>query len=241
MPEVDNNKKSTNPQLGASPLEVAKPDVPPAKVGFKRLRKPRNLPLTERPLFMNNPIERMATGAPVISATQAYLKLPDWNEYAQGRLYFQKPFGKGRSIEFYILNKQEHQPGYICNQAEHKILDRYGVMAARLHAVFATYAAKQAEPWKEPFILRGSDLIKTLQLYKSKKLTKSQKLKAIADLSWVVGTLGVVIHWYEGELDLCVKERTLLWSVSVQEYSQPNRGGISEAVICRHLIPEKQA
>lgn len=219
---AENNKGNTIYQLGASQLEITGLEIPLLGNAKKRLRKPINLPRTELPLFTNKPHEMMATGAPVISATQAYLKPPDWNEYGQGCLYFQKPFGKGRSIEFYILNKQEHQPENISNQAEHKILDRYGVMAARLHAVFATYAARQAEPWKEPFILRGSELIKTLRLYKSKKLTKSQKLKAIADLAWVVGTLGAVIHWYEGELDLCVKERTLLWSVSVQEYSQPN-------------------
>lgn len=84
-------------------------------------------------------------------------------------------------------------------------------------------------------MLRGSELIKTLRLYKSKKLTKSQKLKAIADLAWVVGTLGAVIHWYEGELNLCVKERTLLWSVSVQEYSQPNLLGEADE-LCEVVI-----
>ncbi len=219
----ENNKGDTNLQPGDDDLEIAGLDVPLAGVAKTRIRKPKHLPDTEPPLFMNNPIERMATGAPVVSATQAYLKPPDWSEYGNGSLYFQKPFGKGRYIEFYILNKQKHQPEYISNLAEHKILNRYGVMAARLHAVFATYAARQTSPWKEPFVLRGSELIKTLQLYKSKKLTKSQKLKAIADLAWVVGTLGAVIHWYEGELDLCVRERSLLWIVSVQEYGQPNQ------------------
>jgi hypothetical protein len=60
----------------------------------------------------------------------------------------------------------------LASKAEQEILDRYGVMAARLQAVFATYAAAQAEPWKESF-LRGSELIKTLQVYRTKKLTKS--------------------------------------------------------------------
>jgi DNA-binding transcriptional regulator YiaG len=220
MEAAENNKGDTtytaDYELKIIGLEV------PLLANSKRLRKPRNLPPTELPLFTNKPYEMMATGAPIISATQAYLKHPDWNEYDNGRFYFQKLFGKDRYIKFSILNKQEHQPEYISNQAEHEILNRYGVMAARLHAVFATYAAKQAEPWKEPFVLLGSELIKTLQVYKTKKLTRAQKLKAIADLAWVVGTLGAVIHWYEGELNLCVKERSLLWMVSVQEYDQLN-------------------
>jgi hypothetical protein len=101
-------------------------------------------------------------------------------------------------------------------------------MAARLHAVFATYASLQSEPWKEPFHLLGTDLIKTLKVHNSNKFTKSQKLKAVADLAWVVGTLGAVIHWFEGDMDLCVRERSLLWIVSVQEYTQPNVDGESE-------------
>jgi DNA-binding transcriptional regulator YiaG len=235
MSEADNRERDSNIQLGASQPELAIADVPQSERHLKRLRKPRNLPRTEAPLFANRPYEMMATGAPVISATIAFLKTPDWNKYESSRLYFQKPFGKGRYIEFYILNNQEHQPEFIASKAEQEILDRYGVMAARLHAVFATYAAAQAEPWKESFILRGSELIKTLQVYRTKKLTKSQKLKAIADLAWVVGTLGAVIHWYEGELNLCVRERSLLWIVSVQEYTQPNLLGEADE-LCEVII-----
>ncbi|MBW4642701.1 MAG: helix-turn-helix domain-containing protein [Goleter apudmare HA4340-LM2] len=222
--------QSSNYQLSISGLEV-----PPTAKTNKRLRKPKNLPFTKPPLFTSKNYEMTATGAPIVSATQAYLKHPDWSEYSNGSLYFQKPFGKGRYIEFYILHKQEHQPQYILDRAEHQILEQYGVMAARLHAVFATYAAGQAEPWKQPFVLRGSELIKTLKIYKSKKLTKSQRLKAIADLALVVGTLGAVIHWYEGELNLCIKERCLLWMVSVQEYSQPNLFGEDDD-LCEVII-----
>ncbi|RAM49086.1 MAG: XRE family transcriptional regulator [Hapalosiphonaceae cyanobacterium JJU2] len=217
-----NRIEYANPQPPTYQLLISGLEVSQTTKTHKRLRKPKNLPFTEPPLFTTKNYEMTATGAPIVSATQAYLKHPDWSEYSNGSLYFQKPFGKGRYIEFYILHKQEHQPQYISDSAEHQILEQYGVMAARLHAVFATYAAGQAEPWKQPFVLRGSELIKTLKIYKSKKLTKSQRLKAIADLAVVVGTLGAVIHWYEGELNLCIKERCLLWIVSVQEYSQPN-------------------
>lgn len=192
-------------------------------------RKLIRLPPTEPPLFQQKQYEMIANGVPIISATSAYLQHPDWNKYANGRFYFQKLFGKSRYIKFSILNRESHNPEYISNKAEHEILDRYGVMAARLHAVFATYATHSNEPWREPFFLKGSELIKTLQVYRTKKLTKSQKLKAIADLAWVVGTLGVVIYWREQGIDLCVKERSLLWFVSVQEYGQLNSQGEVEA------------
>ena len=226
---IGDNKEDTNPQSASYEVEITGLNLPQVAFASKQLRKPKNLPPTKPPLFTHKQYEMTATSAPIISATSAYLKHPDWNEYSNGRFYFQKPFGKGRYIEFYILNQQSHHPEYICNQAEHEILDRYGVMAARLHAVFATYAAMQTEPWKEPFVLKGSELIKTLQVYKTKKLTKSQKLKAITDLALVVGTLGAIIHWYEGELNLCVKERSLLWVVSVQEYGQLNLQGEVES------------
>jgi len=228
-------KSKSNPNGNAaseietsSQLSLTEVEVLPAQSTRARIRKPRNLPRTEPPLFTNKSVEMMASGAPVISATQAFLKPPDWSEYGQDRLYFQKQFGKGRYIEFYVLNKQKHQADSISSQAEREILEQYGVMAARLHAVFASYAAIQSEPWKQPFYLLGTDLIKTLKVHNSNKFTKSQKLKAIADLAWVVGTLGAVIHWFEGDMDLCVRERSLLWIVSVQEYTQPNVDGETE-------------
>ncbi|BAU15970.1 hypothetical protein LEP3755_65370 (plasmid) [Leptolyngbya sp. NIES-3755] len=204
----------------------------------KQIRKPRNLPRTEPPLFTNKPIEMIATSAPIISATQAFLKPPDWSEYSQNRLYFQRHFGKGRYIEFSVLNNHKDQAEFVTSQAEREILAQYGVMAARLHAVFATYAALQSEPWKEPFYLRGTDLIKTLKIHNSNKFNKSQKLKAIAELAWVVGTLGAIIHWFEGDLDLCVRERSLLWIVSIQEYIQPNLDESTEDAEPRESIDE---
>lgn len=219
---AEDPRKQIQPIDESTQLEIAEVEVLPPEIKKKKVRKPRNLPRTEPPLFTTKTMEMIATGAPVISATQAFLKPPDWSEYSQDRLYFQKHFGKGRYIEFYVLNKQKHHAESISSQAEREILEQYGVMAARLHAVFATYASLQSEPWKEPFHLLGTDLIKTLRVHNSNKFTKSQKLKAIAELAWVVGTLGAVIHWFEGDLDLCVRERSLLWIVSVQEYAQPN-------------------
>lgn len=222
MGKADNQVRGTNLQIGGVQLEIAELDVPQARVVKKRVRKRNNLPSTQPPLFLNKPVEMMATGAPIISATQAYLKPPDWGQYKKDSLYFSKVFGKGRYIEFYILNNQEQQPEYITHQAEQEILNRYGVMAARLHAVLATYAARQYEPWKEPFNLRGSELIKTLGLHRTNRMNKSLKLKAVADLTWIVGTLGAEIHWYEGNLDLRVTRRSPIWTILyVEEFYQP--------------------
>lgn len=228
MQEVDNNKKSTNPQLGASPLKISGAGTSQVSVAKKRLRKPIDRPQTKQPLFTHKSIEMTATGAPVISATQAFLKTPDWHEYSSGHLYFQRRFGKGRYIEFYILNKQKHQPGFITSFAEQEVLEQYGVHAARLHAVFATYAVQQQEPWKDSFTLLGSDLVKMLRLHRGNKLKKSQKLKAVADLACILGTLGTKIQWQEGNLDLTIIERSLVWMVSVEEHYQNDLRGLPD-------------
>lgn len=205
---------------------------------LKRIRKPQRLPRTEPPLFATQTIEMTATGAPVISATQAYCKRPEWEEYSPGKLYFLRRFGKGRVVEFYIMNQQEQQPESITGQAEHEIQERYGVMAARLHAIFATYATRQNRPWEEPFCLRGSDLIRCLGLDRRKDMTKSQKLRAIADLAWIVGTLGAIVHWREGQLDLCVTRKSPVWIIQyVEEYFQPQIADIQDAdELCEVLI-----
>jgi DNA-binding transcriptional regulator YiaG len=206
-------------------MEIADPSSVIAKGGRKRSSRSRTLAKTKLPLFSHKQLEMTATGAPVISATQAYLKHPDWSEYEENRLYFHRSFGKGRHIEFYILNKQKHQPGFITSFAEPEILRLYGIHAARLHAVFATYAAQQKEPWKEPFILLGSDLIKILRIHRGNKLKKADKLKAIADLAWVLGTLGATIQWQEGYLDLTIVERSMIWIVNVKEQYQNDLSG----------------
>jgi DNA-binding transcriptional regulator YiaG len=219
---TDSQTTDTQLELGELPSTTAKNKQ---KGGRKRVSRSRALSKTKLPLFTHKEIEMTATGAPVISATQAYLKHPDWSEYEENRLYFHRSFGKGRHIEFYILNKQKHQPGFITSFAEPEILRLYGIHAARLHAVFATYAAQQKEPWKETFTLLGSDLIKILRIHTGNKLKKADKLKAIADLAWVLGTLGAKIQWQEGYLDLTIVERSMIWIVNVKEQYQNDLNG----------------
>lgn len=231
MPSLNGKpKRAINPTDDLQ-LDISKGSNLKAKGGRKRTRRPQTLSKRKLPLFAHKPIEMTATGAPVISATQAYLKHPDWDEYEENRLYFHRSFGKGRYVEFYILNKQKHQPGFITSFAEREILLCFGIHAARLHAVFATYAAQQKEPWKEPFTLLGSDLIKILRIHRGNKLKKSEKLKGVADLAWILGTLGAKIQWQEGYLDLTIVERSLIWIVNVKEqYQNDLNGNPSELV-----------
>uniref|UniRef100_B8HZ30 HTH cro/C1-type domain-containing protein n=1 Tax=Cyanothece sp. (strain PCC 7425 / ATCC 29141) TaxID=395961 RepID=B8HZ30_CYAP4 len=225
MPSTNRKPKVANTDQPNSLVDPTEMFTSPGKGGRKRVSRSRALSHTKLPLFSHKQVEMTATGAPVISATQAFLRHPDWSEYEKNRLYFHRSFGKGRHIEFYILNKQKHQPGFITSFAESEILRLYGIHAARLHAVFATYAAQQKEPWKETFILLGSDLIKTLRIHTGNRLKKADKLKAIADLAWVLGTLGAKIQWQEGYLDLTIVERSLIWIVNVKEQYQNDLNG----------------
>lgn len=224
-----NTRVATSPEVVYDEVVIPGLDLRQVVCANQPVRKSKVLAQTEPPLFTNKPYEMMATGAPVISATQAYIKQPEWHEYSPDKLYFQKRFGKGRYIEFVILNKQEQQPESITARAEQEILERYGVMAARLHAVFATYASRQQRPWDEPFSLLGSDLIKILRLNSRKDITKPEKLKRISDLAWIVGTLGVAVHWREGHLDLHIKRTSPVWTILyIEEYYQPKIPGLDE-------------
>jgi DNA-binding transcriptional regulator YiaG len=225
MPSTNGKSKRAPVKDTDAQLEIGELPASQAKGGRKRASRSRTLSQTKLPLFTHKQIEMTATGAPVISATQAFLRHPDWSEYEDNRLYFHRSFGKGRHVEFYILNKQKHQPGFITSFAEPEILRLYGIHAARLHAVFSTYAAQQKEPWKETFTLLGSDLIKILKIHTGNKLKKADKLKAIADLAWVLGTLGAKIQWQEGYLDLTIVERSLIWIVNVKEQYQNDLHG----------------
>jgi hypothetical protein len=100
QPNPSDREDSTPLLEDSTQLELTEVEVLPSQSTRTKIRKPRNLPRTEPPLFTTKSMEMIASGAPVISATQAFLKPPDWSEYGQERLYFQKHFGKGRYIEF---------------------------------------------------------------------------------------------------------------------------------------------
>lgn len=78
------DREDRDPFLEASTqLELTQVEVLPSQSTRTKIRKPRNLPRTEPPLFTTKSMEMRASGAPVISATQAFLKPPDWSEYGQ--------------------------------------------------------------------------------------------------------------------------------------------------------------
>jgi len=84
MQHKSSEREDSAPLLEASTqLELTEVEDLPSQSTRTKIRKPRNLARTEPPLFATKSMEMIASGAPVISATQAFLKPPDWSEYGQ--------------------------------------------------------------------------------------------------------------------------------------------------------------
>ncbi|MBP5974187.1 hypothetical protein HW132_15925 [Brasilonema sp. CT11] len=86
MSVKQNRIEYANPQSPVYQQVISGLEISQTAKTYKRLRKPKNLPFTKPPLFTSKNYEMTATCAPIVSATQAYLKHPDWSEYSNGSL-----------------------------------------------------------------------------------------------------------------------------------------------------------
>lgn len=137
-------------------------------------------PTTEPRLYQNRPIAPVATPPPMVSSLHAQLRTDLWQQYPSGVGYFQHQ-AKGNSsnfIEHYITS-----PGDITllplDEAL-QIINKFGLITAKLHLIFSAHTMRQEEPWKNLFTIKGSDLIKEMGWDKRTDLPVFQKLNEVA-------------------------------------------------------------
>jgi len=185
-----------------------------------------DLPIPEGPLFQGREIATIGTSAPILSAIQGLIRQDDWKNGEDDRPRFRKQFSQGRWVEHYILDADpfSQYPERLAQKAAWKIIRQFGLPAAYIHLILAAYAMEQQRPWLEVIRLKGSDLIKTLGQDRRTDLTKSQKLKEIAEQAQLVGSLGVWVVWSQGPLDLNVRT-CRMWDVAVDLHGQLNLSG----------------
>ena len=185
-----------------------------------------DLPITEGPLFQNSEITTIGTSAAIWSAVQSYIREDLWENGEDNRPTFRKQFSRGRCVEHYILDADpsSQYPERLAQKAAWKIIRQFGLAAAYIHLILAAYAMEQQRPWLEVIRLKGSDLINTLGMDRRTDLSKSQKLKEIAEQAQLVGSLGVWVVWSQGPLDLNVRT-CRMWDVAIDLHGQIGLSG----------------
>ena len=108
-----NDREDSAPLLEASTqLELTEVEVLPSKSTRTKIRKPRNLPRTEPPLFTTKSMEMIASGAPVISATQAFLKAARLERVWAGTPLLPKALWQ-RALHRVLRPEQAEAPGRV--------------------------------------------------------------------------------------------------------------------------------
>jgi DNA-binding transcriptional regulator YiaG len=185
-------------------------------LGFKKYDTGISLPVTEPPLA--NSILPVSTGFPMLSSIVAQLRKDLWQQDVNKVAYCQyKAKGNPNNyIEHYITG-----PGDVrllpWEQAE-QIIDKFGFNTVKLHLIFAAHTMNHLEPWKNKFILKGSDVIKELGWDRRNDLATYEKLNEIANTAYALGCLLLKAVWTEGngknKID-CSISTSRVWDVMV--------------------------
>ena len=193
------------------------------------LRDNSDQPTTEPRLYQNRPIAPVATPPPMVSSLHAQLRTDLWQQYPSGVGYFQHQ-AKGNPsniIEHYITS-----PGDITllplDEAL-QIINKFGLITAKLHLIFSAHTMRQEEPWKSLFTIKGSDLIKEMGWDKRTDLPVFQKLNEVAKTAFALGCLVIKATWVEGRHKkggiLASIDTSRMWNVQVELTGQQNLEG----------------
>ena len=187
-------------------------------------------PQTEPPLYENNNyFTSTATAAPIVSSLRAQLRKDQWDKDPSGLGFFlHQAKGKPSNIiEHYITS-----PGDISllpwDEAL-QIIDKFGLLTAKLHLIFSAYTMRQEKPWESQFTLKGSDLISEIGWDKTHKIPTYEKLKSLAMGAFALDCLTIKATWVEGKHRkggiLASVEISRMWNVRVELVGQQNLAG----------------
>lgn len=187
-------------------------------------------PPTEPPLYPKNEhITPTATSAPMVSSLRAQLRKDQWGQDASGLAYFlhQSKAKPSNIIEHYITS-----PGDISLlpwEEALQIIDKFGLITAKLHLIFAAHTMRQEKPWESLFILKISDLIQEIGWDKNHTEPAYEKQKRMAMAAFALDCLTIQATWVEGRHRkggiLASVETSRLWNVKVQLIGQQNLEG----------------
>lgn len=140
-------------------------------------------------------ISAIPTSALMASSISAQLRKELWQQDTNGVAVFHHKCKSNSSnyIEHYITN-----PGDISLlpwDAAEQIIDKFGFDTVKLQLIFAAHTMRQDEPWKEPFKLKASDIVKELGWDKDHSSNLPEKRNDVASIAHALSGLVVRAVW----------------------------------------------
>jgi DNA-binding transcriptional regulator YiaG len=176
-------------------------------------------PATEPRLYENNKhFTPAASAAPMVSSLRAQLRTDQWDKDASGLGYFlhqgtRKP---SNVIEHYITSSGDIS--LLPWDEALQIIDKFGLITAKLHMIFAAHATRRDLPWESRFTLKASDIVAELGWDKRSDLTKAQKLNEVAKAAFALGCLLIKAVWVEGQGQgrvSCSVQTSRMWETAI--------------------------
>ena len=175
-----------------------------------------------------NPIEKSASGIPVLTGLDSITHKVKWYEEKHTKLARYEYQGrKNPENRIYHYISDPYDLKLLPFDEAVQIIDKFGINTAKLHLIFSIHASQERKPWEGLFRLQGTQLIKDLNLDKRTDLKKSELLNKIASTAWALASLVVQAEWQEGKgkKTLANIKTSRLWNVAIQVVGQKNADG----------------
>ena len=150
-------------------------------------------------LFCQSRTTPVPSSLPLIEASNilTHRKHLPWQTDLDGRLSYVRDFDTGEgAIHFWVTDDTESaHPVGLASAAALAVIDTFNIRAACMHLIYAAYAARFRNSWKQEIVVNDRQLEKYLGLSKRTDLNRQQKLKLIKDLVEQPCKITTFINW----------------------------------------------
>lgn len=180
-------------------------------------------PATQEPSMQKNETVEIASGFPMLAATQVMLKNELWQQGERGEAIATIHASSDRQNRIDHVISDPNNLDLLPWDATEQIRAQLGFDTAKLQIILAAEAVQCDRPWEERFTIKGSDLIKLMGKDRNKRSTKAEQLSEIASIAWALRSIVSCIFWTENRGSPQEKKwdsTGQLWMINVSRVSR---------------------
>lgn len=131
--------------------------------------------------FAGGELAKIATGAPVRTSSMAMTRADLWIKDAKGLPFYSETLGDGTIVTHCVIEPDRLDEECKLEELTGRawgIVNDYGIETGFINLLFSAYAAEASRPWREPFTIKGTNILKDLG-WDTKKKNKSEMLRKL--------------------------------------------------------------
>ncbi|NJN31679.1 MAG: helix-turn-helix transcriptional regulator [Synechococcales cyanobacterium RM1_1_8] len=176
-----------------------------------------------RPALELSPIVPVPTAIPIASSIKAQLRGDLWQKGVDNVAVFryQSKNNTGNYIEHNITNAGDI--ALLPWEAADQIINKFGFDTVKLQLILAARAMDEAEPWKNSFTLKATDIIHLLGWDRNHATSLPEKRNQVASAAYALSCLLVKSVWLEGRGTRKIDASTpigRMWDILIDPHGQ---------------------